>query len=240
MLQRFCCADRADPNTLRPPPSQGLCSVSVGVTSLVPGVYALVTTPVTSAPGTNVTANAVTDPREAAARQPTRLVEGQTSLAAVSAGGWQYFATPLRNVAAGSTYWASVVELTGTTRVWALSNGSFPTPTSFTQSPPAVMGVQLVTYAPGSAGYSAGQPGAALVVGVYGNSGAVFTITFGASSTVVELLVSPARVLRGSAFATLALPAPPCSPASRSPPPSPAASTRTTRCASATSRRPAS
>ena len=231
--------------------------MSVGVTSLVPGVYALVTTPVTSAPGTNSSVAASTDPQVssgseskgewsaschmpplprrqvAAARVPTRLVEGQSSLAAVAAGGWQYFDIPLRSVPVGATYWASVVELTGSTRVWSISNGSFPTAALWAQAPPAVVGVQLVTYAPGSAGYNPGPTGT-LIVGVYGATGAAFTITFGSAATVVELLVRVAIPLPSPPIVESNPPAPPlCSPACPSPRPSRRGSTPTTRCASA-------
>ena len=155
---------------------QNLCALSVGVTSLVPGSYSIVTA--------SSSANA-----SFLSRSATRLVEGQSSLAAVPAGGWQYFDMPLRNVPSSSSYWASIVEVSGSTRVFAVSDGTFPSPSRFTRTPPAVLGVQLISYEPGSPGFRTGN-GATLVVGVFGFTGAVFTITFGTRSTVVELLVS--------------------------------------------------
>jgi hypothetical protein len=179
---------------------QRLCTLSVGVTAVSPGTFALVTSPTVARGGSM---------QAAAQGSASRLVSGQVALGAVSAGQLQFFYLPLRNVVAwGATYWVSVVELVGesewervkwfrrdvtllstagSTRVYASSDGSFPTRTAYQQTSPTVAGVQLISYSPATPGYN---PIGTLIVAVYGFTGAVFSVSAGMTGSLVELLVS--------------------------------------------------
>jgi hypothetical protein len=88
------------------------------------------------------------------------------------------------------------ISSAGSTRIFSASNGSFPVnPTFVQQSSPAVAGVQLITYGPGSVGYT--PVGGTLIVGVFGFTGSTFTVSAGVSGSVVELLVSVPSVKSG-------------------------------------------